>query len=203
MRLSLVGLVVLIALRSIAEPAALEAQRTPSGAASDSARQALEQRLRRLAQPDTSREGRARTRAAALNAMFSFREDVRDGVTKIAECMVEEAVRDTAALKAIDARFRALFARAPSDGCGVGAFMRDTARVLYIESVTDVTRSGSHEAAARPHSIEITVQLLHGPGYREFAEYLLRPSGEAWRVIRYELTGMNFIHEHSQSFVRP
>ena len=198
----LVGAVV-TALTTIAVPKSFEAQVTPARAPSDSALQALEQRLRRGAQRDTSRAGRARTRAAALNAVFSAREDLRDGTTKIAECTVAEAAQDAAALTTIEPRFRALFLQTPSDGCSVGSFMGDTARVLWIASLTDVTRSGSHEADARPHSIEVTVQLLHGPGYREFAEYLLRSSGEAWRVIRFELTGMQFIHEHSTSFVRP
>lgn len=203
MRLGLVVVAMLTALRGIAATEPLEAQGTPAHAPSDSALQGLEQRLRRGAQRDTSRAGRARTRTSALNAVFASREDLRDGTTKIAQCAVAEAARDDAALSTIEPRFRALFVQAPSDGCSVGSFMRDTARVLWIESLTDVTRSGSHDADARPHSIEVTVQLLHGPGYREFAEYLLRPSGERWRVIRFELTGMQFIHEHSTSFVRP
>src|SRR5688500_11606385 len=77
-------------------------------------------------------------RAAALNAVFDFREDLRGGATKVARCRIEDAVSDTAAFQAIDPRFRALFTAAPSGGCAVADFMRDSARVIWVESIVEV-----------------------------------------------------------------
>ena len=150
-------------------------------------------------------------RAAALNAILTFRSDLRGDSTRIAACRLASEVQDTATGTWVQAAFRPLLtaplAPQSSSGldCSVYAFQQPGTRVLWLAGLIEVRRRGALQEirAGGGVSFEADFQLLVGKGYRQFEHYELRPFGAgrevAWRVVRYELRGVEFLHEHSRS----
>ena len=151
-------------------------------------------------------------RAAALNAIFAFRSDLRGDSTKIAECRVQSALQDSSTMLLPEFR-RSLIGPLASQStdrlnCSVYAFQREGSRVLWIESLIEVTRRGGLESLrarvgpAGGKTFEASFQLLVGTGYRLFERYEVKPvgpDGAVWRVTRYDLAGQEFIHANSRS----
>jgi hypothetical protein len=157
-------------------------------------------------------------RTGVLNAIFAFRSDLRGDSTKIAACRVAGATQDSA--KALAPEFHQLLieplvpqTNAPAWAqCGVVAFRRDGARVLWLESLVEVRRRGGTESIrarigpAGNATFEAAFQLLIGTGVRVFERYEVKPNGNdgaSWRVTKYEHGGTEFSHPNSRSFVPP
>ncbi len=162
------------------------------------------------AQQSTS--ARLDPRFEALNAVFRFRDDLRDSATVIAKCRLFNVGKDSSQAKALDARFRErLVLPATKDStrvaqCGVGEFAVNNTRVLWLESLVEVKRSPE----LRPmdeEEFEITFQVLLGPGYREYDRYVVGPTRvasadystkppqytfTAWRVLEYKFLGGDY-----------
>ena len=166
-------------------------------------------------------------RFEALNAVFRFRDDLRDSATVIAKCRLFNVANDSSQAKALDARFRErLVLPATKDSarvaqCGVSEFAVNNTRVLWLEDLVEVKRS----PVLRPmdgEQFEITFQVLLGPGYREYDHYVVGPTRVAgvdrskgseeytftgWRVLEYKFLGADFDWGNdiggSASFRRP
>jgi hypothetical protein len=151
-------------------------------------------------------------RFEALNAVFRFRDDLRDSGTVIAKCRLLDVEKDSSKAKALDARFRSLFVlpgtkdSARLRNCGVSEFAVSGTRVLWLDGIIEITRVGELRPADQKQ-FEITFQLLLGPGYREIQQYLVGPTGievldpkanpyhykfRGWRVLEYKFLGGDF-----------
>jgi hypothetical protein len=156
-------------------------------------------------------------RAAAINAVLSFRSDLSGDSTKVAACRITSAVQDSAAA-IIAATYRHLLIepltpqRQPFMACSVAAFEREGVRVLWLEDLIEVQRRGESDnlrarvGPAGGIAFEASFQLLVRPGHRLFERYEIRPTGPAgstWRVTKYELLGEEFSHAHSRTSTPP
>jgi len=151
-------------------------------------------------------------RFEALNAVFRFRDDLRDSSTVIAKCRLFNVEKDSSQARALDARFRSLFVLpATTDSgrlksCGVSEFAVSGTRVLWLDGLVEITRVGEMRPADQKQ-FEITFQLLLGPGYREWQRYLVGATGvvvldpkatpyhykfAGWRVLEYKFLGGDF-----------
>lgn len=143
-------------------------------------------------------------RKAALNAVLSFRPDLRaDSATRVAACALEAQVQDSAAARWVPPEVRPVLIRPPVSGlpsilqCSVGAFTTPGMRVLWLASLVEVKRRGTAQAPgpAEGLSFEANFQRLEGPSYRRFEQYRIEPrnaAGREWRVVRYELLGEEY-----------
>jgi len=151
-------------------------------------------------------------RFEALNAVFRFRNDLRDSGTVIAKCRLFDVERDSSRSKALDTRFLSrLVLPATKDSarlknCGESEFAESGTRVLWLDGIVEITRAGELRPADQKQ-FEITFQLLLGPGYREWQRYLVGPTGvvvldpkaahyhykfAGWRVLEYKFLGGDF-----------
>jgi hypothetical protein len=151
-------------------------------------------------------------RFEALNAVFHFRDDLRDSGTVIAKCRLFDVEKDSSQAKALDVRFRGLLVlpgtkdSARLKSCGVSEFAVSGTRVLWLDGIVEITRVGELRPADQKQ-FEITFQLLLGPGYREWQRYLVGATGvvvldpkatpyhykfAGWRVLEYKFLGGDF-----------
>ena len=151
-------------------------------------------------------------RFEALNAVFRFRDDLRDSSTVIAKCRLFDVEKDSSQARALDARFRSLLVLPETKdsvrlrSCGVSEFAVSGTRVLWLDGLVEITRVGELRPADEKQ-FEITFQLLLGPGYREWQRYLvgatdvvvLDPKAtpyhykfRGWRVLEYKFLGGDF-----------
>ena len=95
--------------------------------------------------------------------------------------------------------------------CAIWHFQEEGKTRLYIENFVQIRRESNHVLPYLERlAFEVRIQVLRGKGYREWHEILVRPLGfermpdgnhkvASWRVIRYEVTGWQYMHEHSSS----
>jgi hypothetical protein len=145
-------------------------------------------------------------RFEALNAVFRFRDDLRDTTTVIARCRLFDVAN------ALDPHFRRLFVLpATTDSarlqrCAVSEFAIPKTRVLWLSGLVEITRAGEMRPADQKQ-FEITLQLLLGPDLREYHRYLVGPTGvnvldptanpyhyqfSGWRVLEYKFLGADY-----------
>jgi hypothetical protein len=98
----------------------------------------------------------------------------------------------------------------PAD-CAVWNFQEDGRTRIYIENLVQVRRESNHVLPYPERlAFDVRLQVLVGRGYREWHEITVRPERfdtatdgtstvRSWRVIRYEVTGWQWMHEHSSS----
>lgn len=149
-------------------------------------------------------------RLEALLAVIAFRADLMatDSV-RIADCRIAEQISDEA-LEAVRATSPDMLVSSAEDDvddmlhCGVYNFAYDDVDVFWVESVLTVTKSGvAAISPARNTEWEIQVQLLRGPGQREFHTYHVAASlgfdsdgdesfFDQFRVVGYQFRGVNF-----------
>jgi hypothetical protein len=136
-------------------------------------------------------------REAALNAILAFRPDLYGDSVKIARCRLAAGAPDTVE-QWILPRLRALLispfkSAQGSMACSVMVFQRPGAKVLWLDSMVEVHRTGGIPLGPLPGlSFEVSFQWLGGANYRRFEQYEVHPqnpSGTEWRVVRYEFTG--------------
>jgi hypothetical protein len=95
--------------------------------------------------------------------------------------------------------------------CAIWSFQEDEKTRLYVEDFVQVRRE-STQVLPYPERLafEVRIQVLRGRGYREWHQIAVRPSQfesssdgthtvQSWRVIRYEVTGWQWMHDHSSS----
>jgi len=151
-------------------------------------------------------------RFEALNAVFRFRNDLRDSGTVIAKCRLFEVDKDSSEAKALDVSFRSLLVLpATRDAarlkmCGVSEFAVSGTRVLWLQDLIEVNRIGELRPMDQKQ-FEITFQLLLGPSYREYQRYVVGASHiedvdpkarpyqyrlTGWRVLEYKFLGADY-----------
>jgi hypothetical protein len=151
-------------------------------------------------------------RLEALNTIFRFRHDLWDTSTVIARCRLFDVAKDSSEVRTLDPHFRSLLVLPKTTdstrltGCGAYEFAVEGTRVLWLESVVEITRVGELRPVDQKQ-FEITFQLLLGPGYREWERYLVGATEvtqvdpkathpqykfAGWRVLEYKFLGGDF-----------
>lgn len=92
--------------------------------------------------------------------------------------------------------------------CAVSNFRKEGTTRVYLERMVEIRRE-SDVLLPYPERLtfEVRIQVLRGTSYREWHQITVRPadfdsslkSVSTWRVIRYEVTGWQWMHEHSSS----
>ena len=153
----------------------------------------------------------ARMREAAINAVLAFRPDLHGDSVKIARCRLAAAPTDNVEGWILP-RLRVLLVQPfKSDtgamSCSVMVFQRPGTEVLWLDSMVEVRRRGGVPLGPIPgFSFEISFQWLRGTDYRRFEQYELRPvnpAGTQWRVVRYELTGEEWMEPWGGAVTAP
>lgn len=158
---------------------------------------------------ESSADGRMRE--AAINAVLAFRPDLHGDSVKIARCRLAAAPTDSVE-KWILPTVRALLiqpfkSETGTMACSVMVFQRPGTEVLWLDNMVEVRRRGGIPPGPMPGlSFEISFQWLRGTDYRRFEQYELRPanaSGTEWRVVRFELTGEEWMEPWGGAFTTP
>ena len=139
----------------------------------------------------------AKMREAAINTVLAFRTDLHGDSVKIARCRLASGPSDSVEKWILPGMRGSLVAPFKTEtgpmACSVMVFQRQGTKVLWLDSIVEVRRTGGIPLGPMPGlSFEISFQWLRGTDYRRFEQYELRPlngAGTEWRVIRYELTG--------------
>jgi hypothetical protein len=136
-------------------------------------------------------------REAAINTVLAFRPDLHGDSIKIARCRLASGPSDSVEKWILPAMRAFLVAPFKTEtgpmACSVMVFQRQDTKVLWLDSIVEVRRTGGIPLGPIPGlTFEISFQWLRGTDYRRFEEYELRPlngAGTEWRVVRYEFTG--------------
>jgi hypothetical protein len=155
-------------------------------------------------------------KAHAILAALRFSASLNADSVGIAACTVEAVIgsEDFSSVFEPALKHRLLDPVVPPErpyACAVWSFQEDGKTRIFVEDFVQVRRE-SNRVLPYPERLafDVRIQVLRGHGYREWHQVAVRPgsattdeegnhSVEWWRVIRYEITGWEWMHDHSRS----
>jgi hypothetical protein len=150
----------------------------------------------------------------ALVAALNFSSALNDDSIRIAGCTAAKAVGESDYADVVRPAFRNRLSepKAAETQCAIWHFQEPGKVAVFLDHLVQIRRESTSPlvSVAERLGFEVQFQLLRGRAYREWHRVTVRPEGfhqdpdgtrfaRGWRVIRYEVTGFEWMHEQSSS----